>query len=269
MERAAQRLALIVAAARVTHQDTLLRLRRDDVHVWILRLDLSRAQLARLASVISAEEFTRAERFAVPANRRRYVAAHGLLRLVLASYVCLGPKRLSFEKGAGGKPRLADRHQLRFNLSHSNDLALVAVSANREVGVDIEKVCEMPDLESLARICFSPVEQAALAAVPAGQRQLAFFAGWTRKEAFLKAQGDGLSRPLHSFDVTLTPAVPARVLRVQPPDAAHRYALRTLEPAPGYVGALATEGGPVTVHWRGWQRLEALLEGAQEDRAST
>lgn len=231
------------------------------VHVWSLRLDLSRAAHERLASVLSAEEASRAERFVVPADRRRYLAAHGLLRVILSGYLGVRPEDVAFTMRPGGKPQVTNPNSLRFNLSHSGALGLVAVSADGEVGVDIEEVREVGDIEGLAETCFSPVERAALSAVPASQRQWAFFSGWTRKEAFLKALGEGLSRPLESFDVTLTPGEPARLLRVQgAPGEPMRYTLRALQPAAGYVGALAVDGHVRTMTWRPWQTLSALLE---------
>jgi 4'-phosphopantetheinyl transferase len=233
------------------------------VHVWSLRLDLYQAADDRLERVISADEAARADRFVVAADRRRYVAARGLLRVVLSGYLGVRPHDVALEAGARGKPQLANRADPRFNLSHAGALGLVAVSADREVGVDIEEIRDVGDLEDLAETCFSPVERAALTAVPATQRQRAFFAGWTRKEAFLKALGEGLSWPLASFDVTLTPGEAARLLRVhEAPGAPGRYALRSLRPAPGYVGALAIDGRGATVHCRPWGKLAALLEVA-------
>jgi 4'-phosphopantetheinyl transferase len=226
-----------------------LRLEADDVHVWSMSLDLSEAEQRRLERVISAEETARAERFVFPADRRRYVAAHGLLRSILSGYLGASPGAIAFRSNSDGKPRLAHPERVRFNLSHSGFLGLLAVSADREVGVDIEEIRDIGDMEDLAKTCFSPVERAALAAVPTAQRKWAFFAGWTRKEAFLKALGDGLLRPLDSFDVNLTPDEPARLIRAQGV-AAESYAVRSLEPAPGYVGALVVNGPKVTVRWR-------------------
>ena len=184
-----------------------------------------------------------------------------MLRIVLSGYLDVKPVDVAFEIGHSGKPRLADRNGPRFNLSHAGIRGLVAVSAAREVGIDIEEVRELDDLENLARTSFSAVERAALAAVPVQYRQWAFFAGWTRKEAFLKALGEGLSIPLDSFDVTLAPGEPARLLQLRgAPSAPARYELRALRPAPGHVGALAIEGLDATIRYRSWRLLSALLE---------
>lgn len=228
-----------------------LRLEEDEVHVWSLSLDPPEAELRRLESVISDEEKAFAERFVFAPDRRRYLAAHGLLRLVLADYLGTSPMAVAFRSNSDGKPRLAHPERLRFNLSHSGLRGLLAVSASREVGVDIEEIRDVGDIEDLAKTCFSPVEQAALAAAPAAERRWAFFAGWTRKEAFLKALGDGLSRPLDSFDVSLARGELVRLLRVEgASEAPESYAVRSLEPAPGYIGALAVNGSHVTVGWR-------------------
>ena len=230
----------------------------DDIHVWLLALDLPEAELRRLGRLLSADEAARAERFVHISDRWRYVAAHGFVRLVLAAYLGISPDAVAFRSNSDGKPRLAHPERLRFNLSHSRRRGLLAVSANREVGVDIEEIRDVGDIEDLAKTCFSPVEQVALAALPAAQRRWAFFAGWTRKEAFLKALGEGLSRPLDSFDVSLAPGEPARLLRVEGmPSAPESYAVRSLEPAPGYIGALVVDGNQASVHWRRWDSLTA------------
>ncbi|HXY20397.1 MAG TPA: 4'-phosphopantetheinyl transferase superfamily protein [Gemmatimonadales bacterium] len=243
-------------------------LRDGEVHVWTLRLDLDRAAQERLEAFLSGAEVERARRFVHQTDRRRYVCAHGLLRLVLSGYVGIRPRDIAFEEGPGGKPRLAEQPGPRFNLTHSDDLALVAVSRDREVGIDVERIREIGSLRALADACFSPAERAALAAIAGPLRLQAAFAGWTRKEAFLKALGEGLAMPLDSFDVTLVPGEPPRLLRVEDaPDAPGRYTLRAVQPAPGYVGALAVEGRATAVRSRPWEMLDALLEGGEERRA--
>jgi 4'-phosphopantetheinyl transferase len=252
---------IIPCISTFRHDGAGFLIRDGAVHVWSLRLDLDRETQDRLEDVISAEETARAERLVRAADRRRSAAAHGLLRVVLSGYLGVRPDGIALETGAGGKPRLADREEPRFNLSHAGARGLVAVSAGREVGIDIEEVREVGDMERLAARCFSPVERLALAAVPAPERRGAFFAGWTRKEAFLKARGEGLSRPLDSFDVTLAPGEPPRLLRLEGvPGAPARYTVRALRPAPGYVGALAVDGPATTIHYRPWTALSALLE---------
>jgi 4'-phosphopantetheinyl transferase len=236
-------------------------MRPEEVHVWSLQLDLPRATQERLEAFLSSDELARAARRVRATDRNRYVCAHGLLRLVLSGYLGVRPEQVAFEKGAGGKPHLAGRASPRFNLSHSDGLGLLGVSADREIGIDVEKVREVGDVCALANSCLSPAERVALAATAAPLRLRSFFAGWTRKEAFLKTLGDGLTRPLDSFDVTLAPGEPARLLRVHGvPGTAARYALRAVRPAPGYVGAVAADGPGVALSWRPWEMAAALLE---------
>ena len=235
----------------------------DDVHIWPLRLDLAPDARGRLETFLSVDERARARRFLHARDRNRYECAHGLLRLVLSVYTGGRPEDVAFERGPGGKPRLVGLRGPRFSLSHSDGLGLVAVSAGREVGVDVERVRGVSAVADLARTCFSPAERSALAAVRAPLRLRAFFAGWTRKEAFLKAVGAGLSRPLDSFDVALAPGEPARLLRVRgAPGATERWALRSLRVAPGYVAAVAAVGAHVAIRWQPWEMLAALVEAA-------
>ena len=132
---------------------------------------------------------------------------------------------------------------LRFNVSHSQGLAVVAVTRHREIGVDVEEVRPLPDAQPIAERCFSGEENRVFLGVPAADRLAAFFNCWTRKEAYLKALGDGLARPLDAFDVTLLTGEPARLLRVKGDEReAARWSLRALYPALGYVGALVVEG---------------------------
>jgi 4'-phosphopantetheinyl transferase len=228
-------------------------MRPREVHVWSLRLDLARAARTRLEAFLSAEERARAERLVRPRDRSRFVCAHGLLRVVLSAYLGRRAAAVELEKGPGGKPRLAGGAAPHFNLAHSGSIALVAVSGDHEVGVDVERIREVGDLDALAARCFSPAERAQFEAMDASVRLEAFFAGWTRKEAFLKAVGDGLARPLDSFDVTLAPGAPARLLRAEGvAGGAEGYVLSAVRPAPGYVGAVAVEGRGVAIRRRRW-----------------
>jgi 4'-phosphopantetheinyl transferase len=248
----------------------IFRLEPHDIHVWSLRLDLRRTTVAWLERLLSAGEVARAERFVAASDRSRYAAARGLMRLVLSGYLQVRPEDVALESGFGGKPRLAGRSGPRFNLSCSGTRGLLAVSAGLEVGVDIERIRDIGDVDRLAGICFSPAERSALFAVAVRERRSAFFSGWTRKEAFLKATGEGLSRRLDSFDVTLTPGEPARLLRLAgAPAAPARYALHALEPAPGYVGALAVDRPESTIKWRPWTSASALLGKAARSPSGT
>ncbi len=218
----------------------------DEVHVW--RVDLDGVPEGAVASSLSADERERAGRFRFERDRRRFVVARGVLRRLLGRYLDREPARVRFGYGPRGKPFVAAGGGLRFNLSHSAGLALLAFGWRREVGVDVERVRPVPEAEDIARRYFSRWEEAELRRLPAGERQAAFFRCWTRKEAFVKATGDGLSRPLDGFDVTLAPGEPARLLRLAgEPAAGHRFWIEDVSPGRGFAAALAVEGSPARV----------------------
>ncbi len=228
------------------------RLDQDEVHVWRAALDLPAATLAALRGTLAADEQERAGRFHFAHDRDHFTAARGILRALLGRYLDRNPAQLEFSYGPVGKPVLAPAWAAdwRFNVSHSGGIALYAFARGREVGVDVERVRPEYPGEPVARRFFSPAEVAALAAVPPDRRREAFFLCWTRKEAYIKATGRGLSQPLERFDVELTPGRPAALLahRDEPAEAA-RWSMRNVDPGPGYAGALAVEGHG----WRLWR----------------
>jgi 4'-phosphopantetheinyl transferase len=227
-----------------------LRLADDDVHLWRASLDQPEPGVRQLVGTLCDDERARAERYRFEQDRRRYIVAHGALRAILGRYLGLPPHQVQFSYGPHGKPYLSQgssRSPLQFNLSDSHELALYAFTRGRRIGVDLEHVRPMPDADQIAARFFSPRENAAWQALPPDQRQGAFFRCWTRKEAYVKALGEGLAQPLDEFDVTLAPGEPARLLHVEgDPQAAARWTLTTLVPAPGYAAALAVEG----IDWR-------------------
>ena len=226
--------------------------RAGEVHIWRAPLDPAPARVAVLYRTLAADEQERAGRFCLEAPRRRFIVARGLLRALLSACLGLEPERVPIACTAHGKPVLASAAggpPLHFNLAHAGELALVALSADREVGVDLEFV--RPELagEEIAERFFSPSEAAALRTLPPEARVRAFFSCWTRKEAYLKARGEGLSLPLDRFTVSLSPGRPAALLDCRDdPEEALRWTLVDLPPGPGYVGAAAARGA-------GWQPL--------------
>lgn len=226
-------------------------LRDGEVHVWRAGLEPGGAALRRLWEILSADERQRADRFHFRKDREHFVTARGVLREILGRYTGATPPSLRFSYDSFGKPSLSDPARsaeaggtpLRFNVSHSGGVALYAVAAGREVGVDIEFVREDFAGLDVARNFFSPHEVAALSALPVAERATAFFDCWTRKEAYIKARGMGLSHPLHLFTVSLTPGRPAALLRTDDdPEEAARWSLVELFPGEGYRAALAFEG---------------------------
>lgn len=217
----------------------------DDVHAWFAALDQPTLSVQRMTEILSQDELRRAERFHFERDRRRFIVGRGVLRMILSLYLDVEPDQLQFRYGKYGKPYLAESNNsiLRFNLAHSHELAVYAFTLGREVGVDLEYIKHIPEMEQIAASFFSERESAVLKSLPADQKQEAFFNCWTRKEAYIKAIGDGLTYPLDQFDVSLIPGEPACLLKVKrKDDEASRWQLRALTPAPGYIAALAVEG---------------------------
>jgi 4'-phosphopantetheinyl transferase len=209
--------------------------------VWLRAPDrVSRAYRAWL----SPEEMARADRFAFDHLRQSYQVSQGALRLLLARYMMCDPRELAFTFGPQGKPALRERSRLRFNIGHSGGLALYAFAVDCEIGVDVEEVRGNAELERIAARFFCEAEASALSSIGDERlRREAFFRCWTRKEAYVKAVGGGLSLPLDHFQVSLLPDEPARFVHIGN-DAASAAAwnLQHLDPAPNYVGALAYRG---------------------------
>jgi 4'-phosphopantetheinyl transferase len=214
------------------------------VHVWRVTLD-DEARVEGSARLLSADEHARAQRLHDAAHRRRFVLAHGALRALLARYLDADPSAITYVVGAHGKPALAARDGVRerveFNLSHSEDIALIAVARGQPVGVDVQHWSDSVEHLRLAERFFSPHECDALRALTHEAEQVAgaFFAAWTRKEAYVKATGYGIARGLHHFDVTVAPGEHARLLADRlDPDAPTRWSMTALEPAPRYSAAV-------------------------------
>jgi 4'-phosphopantetheinyl transferase len=215
-------------------------LNTGEVHVWLLRLDLPPRNLAELRHILNDQERQRAARFHFEGDSHRFIAAHGQLRILLGRYLAREPGTVAFQESRSGKPCLGgDPGRLRFNLSHSGERALLAVALGREIGVDIERIDREVCLHEIAQRFFSPAEQCSLLACPKEEQREAFFRCWTRKEAFVKAHGEGLSFGLDQFSVSLNPAAALLLEIGGDTDEAARWQLHHLEPAPGYVGAVA------------------------------
>lgn len=230
--------------------------RRDEVHLWRAPLRPPPRELEALARTLSAEERAQAGRFRFPEHRERFIAGRGIQRAILGRYLGAEPAALVFRSGVRGKPQLDGPpagSDIRFNVTNAGDRALYAVALGREVGIDLEPLRPVPDARSLARSFFSAVEGEALARVPDALLHAAFLNGWTRKEALIKAVGDGLSMPLDAFDVTLVPGEPARLLASRTPGLQpSRWTLHTLDAGPGWVAALVVEGTGWTARAFDW-----------------
>jgi len=229
-----------------------------EVHVWRLLLEQPSSRFDELRRILDQEEQGRVDRFRFDIHRQRYIAAHAGLRLILSRYLKIQPQAIQFQFTQYGKPGLTPGTNpagIAFNLSHSHELGLIAVAQNRTLGVDIEQVrADLAD-EKVARRFFSAREIEALLSLPPELQRVAFFNCWTRKEAYIKARGEGLSLPLDQFDVTLIPGEPAILLHTRPdPAQALQWKLYDLNPGSGYAAALAVEGFARTL--KCWQWLE-------------
>jgi 4'-phosphopantetheinyl transferase len=193
---------------------------------------------------LSADERARASRLHRPRDRERFMRGRAWLRRVLAAHVGVPPQQIAFVVGAHGKPALAGSQAwLHFNLSHTGSLALLALTRAGPVGIDVEAVRSMSDMEAVARRLFAPAEWLRWWRLPKDQQLNAFYACWTRKEAYLKAIGAGLSMPLHGFEVAFEPGQPAALLSIDgsPQSAAH-WSLWAFEPLPGVSAAVVVRG---------------------------
>jgi 4'-phosphopantetheinyl transferase len=226
------------------------------VHVWRASLSVTPARLSALEATLAEDERARADGFHSRLHREHFVVGRGALRAILAHYAGVPAGGLLFAYGRHGKPMIAtemNRGDVRFNLSHSGGLALYAVTRGRELGVDLEEIAGRHEEEGLAVRFFSPREVAALGSLPPERRREAFYACWTRKEAYVKAKGDGLSLPLDRFDVAFRPGEPPALLSVSDdPLEAGRWSLEALDVAPGYAAALCFEGRATSITCVGW-----------------
>ncbi|MEK7277570.1 MAG: 4'-phosphopantetheinyl transferase superfamily protein [Chloroflexota bacterium] len=214
----------------------------EPIQLWSLSLDALAPDLHRFDSILSADERARSDRFHFRRDRERFIVCRGALRIILGRSLGIEPEAVRFQYGPNGKPGLAHDTSLRFNVSHSREAALIAVARGTEIGVDIERIRHEADFEMMAGRFFSRREAAAQRALPESQSVNAFFKCWTRKEAYLKARGDGLSFPLDGFDVSVGGEAALLENRVDP-DEVGRWSLRDVsDEAAGYAAALAVEG---------------------------
>jgi 4'-phosphopantetheinyl transferase len=235
-----------------TPSSARLTLGANEVDVWRAELEVGPAELCRLRATLSPDELARAARFHFSRDQRRFIAGRGILRDVLARYLERSPVEIHFSYGAFGKPSLAPYcagDGLRFNLSHSDNVALYAVARVREVGIDLERIEPGFTEDGIAEKFFSRKEVACLRSLPADTRPHAFFNCWTRKEAYVKARGAGLQIPLDSFDVSLAPGEQAVFLS----EAEAGWSLQALTLDPDYVAAIAVEGNDWQLRLWQWQ----------------
>ena len=227
-------------------------MKKTEIHLWTAPLTPAGTEKYNILEVLSPDERKRAEAFRFEKHRSSFVVGRAMLRFILGSYLQQQPRDIRFKYGRNGKPALDEaKSRLHFNLAHSENRVVYAMTEAGELGVDVELVRPLPELESIAQKFFSPEECHQLLSLPAERRIEGFFNCWTRKEAYLKAVGDGLMVPLNSFQVSLLPGQPAAFLKL-PGDRypMSQWDLFHVELSDGYVGALATPFPGCTLQYR-------------------
>ena len=227
-----------------TYPPAVLSLPENEVHVWCASLNLPPDGLAKTIELLATDEVVRAARFRFKKDRDHFVIRRGLLRVILGCYLGIPPKKVEFTYNPFGKPAVSINPEgFRFNLCHSGGLALIAVTRRGEIGVDLERVRDDVEIDELSEGLFSEIEHDILRSLPPKVRLQAFFNCWTRKEAYLKARGEGLSIPLSQFSVTVLPDETPRLIGTQnDPGENELWTLYHLSPGSEYIAAIAVEG---------------------------
>lgn len=227
----------------------------DEVHVWCASLNQPSIQVDYLQRFLVADELQRAEQFYFEEHRRHFIVARGFLRSILGHYLDIRPDELRFDYLRFGKPILHSTHGkdlVHFNVSHSGGLVLYAVARHRKLGVDIEVLRTNVEFEQLSKRFFSLEEDCRFRLLSSEKKCQSFFEIWTRKEAYIKARGEGLAYPLDQFEVSFGDGKSPRLLNnLQEPKDIEHWSMANLAPHPDYIGALVVEGHQWRLrHWR-------------------
>jgi 4'-phosphopantetheinyl transferase len=239
-------------------------LSEDEIHVWASCLDVAPTISAVFAVSLSEGERMRAKKFRFRQHQNFFIAGRGLLRAIMSYYLQVEPARVEFKYNLQGKPDLTrpfDSSGIHFNLAHSEDLALFAVTRIGPVGIDVERIRVNEDARELMNWFCSPRERELFDNLAAQEKQLAFFNLWTRKEAFLKATGEGITQLLNQVEVAFRPGEPARFIAVSgDSERAYRWSVHDLSPAPDFVAAVAIQAKNVRL--RCWKADRNLFDAA-------
>jgi 4'-phosphopantetheinyl transferase len=232
--------------------DLNLILTSPEVHIWRVALEQPISEIAKLHEFLSEDEQAKAQKFANATLKNQFIVGRGYLRHILSQYAPVVPEQLQFSTGKWGKPTLADFPTIQFNLAHSKNLAIYAVTYRREVGIDLEFLRPVSNYAAIAQRHFSKNELTQFLVKPADQRDLAFFIGWTRKEAYIKAIGQGLAFPLENFEVSLEFSSETKIVySSKSPDEAERWSVLTFVPLENYLASVIVEGQALSYSF--WQ----------------
>jgi 4'-phosphopantetheinyl transferase len=231
----------------------------DDIHVWCALLDVPAESVQLLVQTLDPEERMRASRFYFEQDRSQFIVRHGLLRKILASYMNIEPDKLQFRYTTNGKPYLVQKFQdqeLQFNLAHSNEIALYALTLDRRIGIDVEHIYNFVETDQLANRVLSRQEKAESRRYPPNEKLELLFRYWTCKEAYVKATGEGLALPLKDIYLSLTPGSIAKLGSVKRNvQLASRWSLQELHPVPGFAAALVVEGHDYHINLWQWSQI--------------
>jgi len=223
------------------------QLATGEVHVWRIDLDIPDDHWQALLSLLAADELAKAERFHFAKHRRRHTVSHAALRILLGQYLARPPRGIDFSYNAHGKPRLAgENHKINFNLSHTEEIMLVAFVLDSEVGIDIEAVTRHVDYMGVGQRWFSTLESRTLQSLPEHERVDAFFRAWCRKEAYIKARGEGMAHPLQRFSVALDKHEPRLVEHLDDKRETGRWTFIDIDVADNYRATVVAE----TADWQ-------------------
>lgn len=229
-------------------------LEMHQAHIWSAVLNYDIQKLKIFFDLLDADEQVRANRFHFEKDRNQFIASHGILRKILSGYLNISPEKIIFSYNEFGKPFIANQSDIQFNLSHSKNITLIAITKNYSIGVDIEYIKQTRDIEAIAERYFSTHECSALKQLPTEERQKAFFNGWSRKEAFLKAHGQGLSYSLEKVEVSLATNEPAKFIAIHDANEnISEWELYNLEPANDFAAAVAIKGELKKIEMLQWQ----------------
>lgn len=244
-------------AAPWSKRPLAMSLSLNEIHIWRAEPDESINLLEQCRGLLSSDERKRAGRYHFDRDRNRFVLRRGILRTILGLYTNIVPDQLAFKYSECGKPELADGEgvkNIRFNLSFSNGLTLLAFARDQEIGIDVEHVRQVSETEEISLRFFTAFENYTFRSLPEARKKEAFFSLWTCKEAFIKATGHGMSCPLNKFCVSLVPGETSRLLSIEEnPEEACRWSIIPFAPAAGYMAAMAVRSRAYQVKYWQWE----------------